>query len=253
MGFLQGKRALIVGVASKRSIAWGIAEAMHRQGAELAFTYQTEKLRSRVEQVAEVCDSEIIIPCEVAFDDQIDNTFTELAKHWDGFDIEETACVVEFDLAQLCQAAALAFCPSKREVDLPSDGPGRHGFVEGVLPEIAHQAAPRAFLIGEKDRQPINETAVVIAFLLDQPGVGAAWVKRALLAALPGDPVAAGGRGFRISKAGICGGVRNKARGIFYGVAPRGRGCFRGENQPMSRRAGSAVFQKPAYRNQAPI
>lgn len=122
---------------------------------------------------------------------------------WDGFDIEETAGVVEFDIAQLGQAAALAFCLSKREVDLPSDGPGRHGFVEGVLPEIAHQAAPRAFLVGEKDRQPINETAVVIAFLLEQPGVGAAWVKRVLLAALPYYPVAARGRGFRISQPGI--------------------------------------------------
>ena len=80
MGFLQGKRALIVGVASKRSIAWGIAEAMHRQGAELAFTYQTEKLKSRVEQVAEACESNIIIPCDVAYDEQIENTFTELAS-----------------------------------------------------------------------------------------------------------------------------------------------------------------------------
>ena len=56
MGFLQGKRALIVGVASKRSIAWGIAEAMHREGAELAFTYQTEKLKTRVQQVADGAD-----------------------------------------------------------------------------------------------------------------------------------------------------------------------------------------------------
>ncbi len=53
MGFLAGKRALIVGVASPRSIAWGIAEAMHEQGAELAFTYQTEKLKPRVESIAE--------------------------------------------------------------------------------------------------------------------------------------------------------------------------------------------------------
>ena len=52
MGFLEGKRALIVGVASPRSIAWGIAEAMHEQGAELAFTYQNEKLKTRVEKIA---------------------------------------------------------------------------------------------------------------------------------------------------------------------------------------------------------
>jgi len=87
MGFLQGKRALIVGVASNRSIAWGIAEAMHREGAELAFTYQTEKLKSRVEKIAEICESNIIIPCDVAYDDQIESAFTELRRHWDYYDI----------------------------------------------------------------------------------------------------------------------------------------------------------------------
>jgi enoyl-[acyl-carrier protein] reductase I len=88
MGFLTGKRALIVGVASQRSIATGIAEAMHREGAELAFTYQTEKLLSRVEAAAaEYGGSKIILPCDVADDAQIDAVFTELAKHWDGFDI----------------------------------------------------------------------------------------------------------------------------------------------------------------------
>ena len=87
MGFLTGKRALIVGVASPRSIAWGIANAMHEQGAELAFTYQTEKLKSRVDRIAEECGSAIVIPCDVAFDDQIENVFTELSRHWDGYDI----------------------------------------------------------------------------------------------------------------------------------------------------------------------
>jgi len=88
MGFLSGKRALIVGVASQRSIATGIAEAMHREGAELAFTYQTEKLRSRVEDcAAEYGGSKIILPCDVADDEQIDAVFAELGKHWDGFDI----------------------------------------------------------------------------------------------------------------------------------------------------------------------
>jgi len=86
MGFLQGKRALIVGIASQRSIAWGIAEAMHRQGAELAFTYQNEKLRSRVEDAAAAFGSNIVIPLDVAEDAQIDAAFTELARHWDGLD-----------------------------------------------------------------------------------------------------------------------------------------------------------------------
>ena len=87
MGFLAGKRALIVGVASPRSIAWGIAEAMHEQGADLAFTYQTDKLKPRVESIAEATGSNIVIPCDVAFDQQIDDLFVELKKHWDHYDI----------------------------------------------------------------------------------------------------------------------------------------------------------------------
>jgi len=87
MGFLQGKRALIVGVASSRSIAWGIAQAMHREGAELAFTYQNEKLQSRVENAASECGSQIVLPCDLADDGQIENVFTELGTRWDGIDI----------------------------------------------------------------------------------------------------------------------------------------------------------------------
>ncbi len=87
MGFLAGKRALIVGVASDRSIAWGIAEAMHRQGAELAFTYQNDKLKSRVDKIAQQTGSKIVLPLDVSSDEQIDSTFAELRKHWDGLDI----------------------------------------------------------------------------------------------------------------------------------------------------------------------
>jgi enoyl-[acyl-carrier protein] reductase I len=87
MGFLAGKRALIVGVASERSIASGIAKAMHREGAELAYTYQTEKLLSRVEKLAKETESSIMLPCDVASDEQIDNVFAQLQKTWDGLDI----------------------------------------------------------------------------------------------------------------------------------------------------------------------
>ncbi len=87
MGFLEGKRALIVGVASNRSIAWGIAEAMHRQGAELAFTYQTEKLKSRVDNIAEQTGSDIVLPLDVAHDDQIEEVFEHLGQRWEGIDI----------------------------------------------------------------------------------------------------------------------------------------------------------------------
>jgi len=87
MAFLSGKRGLIVGVASPRSIAWGIAEAMHHEGAELAFSYQTEKLKSRVESIAEECGSDIVLPCDVASDEQIETLFADLGKRWDGLDI----------------------------------------------------------------------------------------------------------------------------------------------------------------------
>jgi len=87
MGFLEGKRALIVGLASKRSIAWGIASAMHAQGAELAFTYQNEKLQSRVEDMAAKLGSNIAIPCDVGSDEQIEAVFSKLGDSWDSLDI----------------------------------------------------------------------------------------------------------------------------------------------------------------------
>ena len=87
MGFLQGKRALIVGLASNRSIAWGIAQAMHREGAELAFTYQNEKLEDRVAKMASELGSDIVVPCDVSSDEQIDAVFDHLDNYWDGLDI----------------------------------------------------------------------------------------------------------------------------------------------------------------------
>lgn len=86
MGILDGKRALIFGVASKRSIAWGIAQSMRAQGAELAFTYQNERLKDRVVGMAADCGSELVFPCDVASDDEIASLFSELGKHWDGID-----------------------------------------------------------------------------------------------------------------------------------------------------------------------
>lgn len=87
MGFLTGKRALIVGLASTRSIAWGIAKAMQREGAELAFTYQNDKLRERVEDMAAQCGSEITMPCDVGSDEQIEAAFQHLDNFWDHLDI----------------------------------------------------------------------------------------------------------------------------------------------------------------------
>ncbi|MGI9265825.1 MAG: enoyl-ACP reductase FabI [Gammaproteobacteria bacterium] len=87
MGFLAGKRALIVGLASNRSIAWGIARAFHREGAELACTYQNEKLKPRVEKMAAELGSDLTCPLDVAEDEQIEATFDYLGNHWDGLDI----------------------------------------------------------------------------------------------------------------------------------------------------------------------
>lgn len=87
MGFLTGKKALIVGLASNRSIAYGIAKIFHEQGAELAFTYQNEKLKERVERMAEEFNSKLIFPCDVASDSEITNVFSDLNKHWDQLDV----------------------------------------------------------------------------------------------------------------------------------------------------------------------
>ena len=87
MGFLQDKRALVVGIASNRSIAYGIAEAMIREGAEVALTYQNDKLKERVEKLAGELGAKIVLPCEVTSDEEIETLFTELGKHWDGLDI----------------------------------------------------------------------------------------------------------------------------------------------------------------------
>ncbi|MBN1379458.1 MAG: enoyl-ACP reductase [Gammaproteobacteria bacterium] len=87
MGFLSGKRALITGLASDKSIAWGIAQAMRREGAELAFTYQGERLKDRVIQFADQLGSNITAPCDVTDDIQIDRVFDIVSQHWDSLDI----------------------------------------------------------------------------------------------------------------------------------------------------------------------
>ena len=86
MGFLQGRRILVTGMLSNRSIAYGIAKACAREGAELAFTYQGEGVRERVAGLAREFGTELVFPCDVADDAQIDTLFAELAKKWDGLD-----------------------------------------------------------------------------------------------------------------------------------------------------------------------
>lgn len=87
MGFLTDKRALILGVASNRSIAYGIAKAMRREGAEVAFTHQNERMRDRVGKIADELGVSINLPCDVALDSEIEGLFDQLGQHWDRFDI----------------------------------------------------------------------------------------------------------------------------------------------------------------------
>lgn len=86
MGFLAGKRILITGVISNRSIAYGIAKACHQQGAELAFTFAGDRFKDRVAEYAAEFGSNIVIPCDVSEDAQIEQAFTTLKTHWDGLD-----------------------------------------------------------------------------------------------------------------------------------------------------------------------
>jgi enoyl-[acyl-carrier protein] reductase I len=86
MGFLAGKKLLITGVLSNRSIAYGIARACHEQGAELAFSYVGERFKDRITEFAAEFDSKLIFDCDVADDAQIDRLFADLGAHWGRFD-----------------------------------------------------------------------------------------------------------------------------------------------------------------------
>jgi len=136
MPMLQGKRALIVGVASPRSIAWGIAEAMHREGAELAFTYQTEKLKSRVDKIAAQTGSSLVLPLDVGEDEQIDAVFDRLAKEWGHIDI-----VVH----------AVGFAPRDQIEGEFADAVTREGF------RIAHDISSYSFAALAKGARPLMQ------------------------------------------------------------------------------------------------
>jgi enoyl-[acyl-carrier protein] reductase I len=85
-GIMSGKRGIVMGVANDRSIAWGIAVAAAKAGAEIAFTYQGEALEKRVRPLAESIDSNIVLPCDVSSDEAIDKTFEALKQKWETID-----------------------------------------------------------------------------------------------------------------------------------------------------------------------
>lgn len=148
MGFLTGKRALITGIASDRSIAYGIAQAMHREGAELAFTYQNEKLKTRVEKVAAELGSNIVIPCDVVSDEQIAQAFTQLNQYWDGVDI-----VVH----------AIAFAPKEQLEGSIVDNTTKEGS------NIAHDISAYSFLAMARYAKPMmagrNGSLLALSYL----------------------------------------------------------------------------------------
>ena len=86
MGFLAGKRILITGLLSKHSLAYGIAKACHREGAQLAFTYQNERFLDRINKFSAEIGSTLVFQCDVSDDAQIDKVFADLATHWEGLD-----------------------------------------------------------------------------------------------------------------------------------------------------------------------
>ena len=134
MGFLHGKRALIVGVSSNRSIAWGIAAAMHREGAELAFTCQTDKLHPRVATLAAELGSDIILPCDVGSDTDIERVFEHLDDYWDRVDI-----IVH----------SVAFAPAGQLEGNYIDDVTREGF------RIAHDVSSYSFVALAKAARPM--------------------------------------------------------------------------------------------------
>ncbi|MBT8144372.1 MAG: enoyl-ACP reductase [Gammaproteobacteria bacterium] len=136
MSFLQDRKVLIVGVASKRSIAWGIAQAMHRQGAQLAFTYQNEKLRPRVEGMAAECGSDFVLPLDVASDDEIERCFAAIGDRWDGLD---TA------------VHSVGFAPREQLAGGFTDSVTRDGFA------IAHDISAYSFAAMAKAARPLMQ------------------------------------------------------------------------------------------------
>src|SRR5262245_64948689 len=87
MGFLAGKKALIVGLATDRSIAYGISAAMRREGAELAFSYQNDRIKDRVVELATDLGSKLVMPMDVGIDGQIADAFAKLRAEWPSLDV----------------------------------------------------------------------------------------------------------------------------------------------------------------------
>lgn len=136
MGILSGKKALIVGIASKHSIAYAIAEAFHREGAELAFTCQGEKLQQRVSVMAEKWGSDICLNCDVSSDEDIKQVFDTLKERWDSIDI---------------LVHAVGFAPAEELNGNYLSVTSREGF------KIAHDISSYSFVALAKEARPMMQ------------------------------------------------------------------------------------------------
>jgi len=136
VGFLAGKRALIVGLATERSIAHGIATAMHREGAELAFTYQNDRLKDRVVEMAEGFGARLVMPMDVASDAEIAAAFAQLATTWDSLDI-----IVH----------SVAFAPREQLAGTYLDSVTREGF------QVAHDISSYSLAALAKAGRPLMQ------------------------------------------------------------------------------------------------
>ncbi|MBL8459450.1 enoyl-ACP reductase FabI [Zoogloea sp.] len=134
MGFLAGKRILITGLLSNRSISYGIAKAMHREGAELAFTYQNERFQDRVTKMAAEFGSTMVYACDVQSDDEIAKLFSQLGQQWDGLD---------------ALVHSIAFAPSEALEGDFLDSASREAF------RIAHEISAYSFPALAKAARPM--------------------------------------------------------------------------------------------------
>lgn len=169
MGFLDGKRALIVGVASDRSIAWGVAKAMHREGAELAYTYQNEKLKTRVEKLGSQTKSDIFLPCDVSSDQEIEDVFARLDDYWDGLDI-----IVH----------SVAFAPREELTGTIVDSITREGFAQAhEISAYSFAALGKAGRAMMQDRQSAMLTLTYIGAVRTVPNYNVMGLAKASLEA----------------------------------------------------------------------
>lgn len=148
MSLLKGKNVLIVGVANKHSIASGIAASMAKHGANLAFTYQNDRFKQKVENLAEECGSKACFPCDVTKDEEIDQVFKELGKNWGGLD-----CIVH----------AVGFAPSNELDGNFVDVTTREGF------KIAHDISAYSFVAlakaGKSLMKERNGSLITLSYL----------------------------------------------------------------------------------------